>query len=127
MGDEVIRKTVEAAQSVLHGGQVLGRLGGEEFIALLPGADREEATLVAENIRAAVESADCTYGQKNLTDFTVSIGVATLEAEDNFQQLVNRADSALYSAKSAGRNRVRFADSIPTYSTGNHVTRRTPR
>ncbi|WP_189476674.1 GGDEF domain-containing protein [Halioglobus pacificus] len=127
MGDEVIRKTVEAAQSVLHGGQVLGRLGGEEFIALLPGADKEEAILVAENIRAAVESADCTYGQKNLTDFTVSIGVATLEAEDNFQQLVNRADSALYSAKSAGRNRVRFADSIPTYSTGNHVTRRTPR
>jgi diguanylate cyclase (GGDEF)-like protein len=100
--------------STLVGGQIreidlLGRLGGEEFAVLLPDTRLEGATLVAERIREqcaqlAVET------EAGVVRLTTSIGVAQAQASDQqIENILNRADSALYRAKTGGRNRVELA------------------
>jgi diguanylate cyclase (GGDEF)-like protein len=84
-----------------------GRFGGEEFIALLPDTDLAGAGLVAEKIRAAVETIQVPAVQR---DITISIGVATAPEHGVDVEVVSRlADRALYAAKEAGRNRVELA------------------
>ncbi len=79
----------------------LGRLGGEEFVLLLPETSLEEALVVAERIRAATEAST------TMPRYTVSMGVATLLPHDmSLQHLMSRADAAMYRAKDQGRNRV---------------------
>ena len=77
----------------------LGRLGGEEFLVLLPDTDAEAARHVAEKLRAEVAAAPTPV------PVTVSIGVATWDGEAP-EDLLHRADEALYAAKEAGRDRV---------------------
>ena len=107
-GDRVLQRVANAARSAVRDGDSVGRVGGEEFLALLPHADLGAATQVAERLRAAVASLDATDLAPGLR-VTVSVGVALRRAEETIAALVQRADAALYRAKENGRNRVELA------------------
>ena len=102
VGDAVLRDVAYALRKSLRTFELLYRLGGEEFLLLLPGASEQDAAAIAESLRAAVESL-CPAG----LSVTCSFGVATACAgEIRFRGLMEGADSALYAAKRHGRNRV---------------------
>lgn len=104
-GDDALRAFAATASGNMRGDDIIGRLGGEEFAAILPG-NAETAFLVAERVRAAFEKAGVTISS-HCMNATVSIGAADSMAEvANITALLTRADQALYQAKSAGRNRV---------------------
>ena len=100
-GDRVLMQFASAVHTLLRRADVMGRLGGEEFVVLLPETSIEVARVVAERIRTKVAE---------LTEpapFTVSIGVTTnVTATDTVDALMARADSAMYQAKGRGRNQV---------------------
>ncbi|MBH3358673.1 MULTISPECIES: GGDEF domain-containing protein [Pseudomonas] len=102
-GDQALIAFSQLATRNLRHGDVFGRIGGEEFACLLPGAGEQIATLVAQNIRQRFHSAALpTPGS-----LSVSIGVVTSEAAGyELSRLLALADDALYAAKAAGRNRV---------------------
>ncbi len=116
IGDEVLRTVAQSLQHSMRKHDVAGRFGGEEFIVVLSGADREVGMAVAERIRANVEairiSASC--GGKKIS-ITTSIGVATCTPTDltRIHDMVMYADQALYQAKHQGRNRVVHFDQLP--------------
>lgn len=111
VGDRALVATVTTVQNCLNGGELIGRLGGEEFIVILPGHELQEARERAEEFRKAVTSeAGFRYRGDARVHFTVSLGVAAQTAAEDFQSLVNRADAALYHAKADGRDRVRVFD-----------------
>jgi diguanylate cyclase (GGDEF)-like protein len=88
-----------------------GRIGGEEFAALLP-CSLEEGVLVAERVREAFEASDIVV-EEGKVDTTVSIGVAGGPAGTELEVLLAAADTALYQAKRGGRNRVETAEELP--------------
>jgi diguanylate cyclase (GGDEF)-like protein len=94
-GDEVLRAVADAWTSIVRPTDLLARLGGEEFGVLLPDTDLDAAVAIMERLRAAVPS-----------DQTASIGVTTHRPGEDIATTLDRADHALYAAKSAGRNRV---------------------
>lgn len=100
VGDRVLADFVERAHAVLRRPAVLGRYGGEEFVALLPDTDAAQALAVAERLRTSTE------GDAALPRCHVSIGVATARPEETLDGLINRADAGLYQAKAQGRNQV---------------------
>lgn len=106
-GDEVLKTVVQACKRRIRSTDVIGRYGGEEFMILLPGADLENATAVAEDIRQQVESMETEHAGDRIR-VTVSIGVAPLNESEgsDIRMAIDRADSALYGAKLTGRNRV---------------------
>ncbi|MEA2124058.1 MAG: two-component system, cell cycle response regulator [Solirubrobacteraceae bacterium] len=105
VGDTVLREVAFAMRRNLRTFELLYRLGGEEFLLLLPGADAGDAAEVAEKLRAAIES----LRPEGLA-VKCSFGVATARDEDIvFKTLVAAADVALYDAKRYGRNRVESA------------------
>jgi two-component system cell cycle response regulator len=106
-GDEVLVATAEALQRALRAEDVIGRLGGEEFLALLPDTGPEAAARAAERLRAAVARAGGPVA------VTASVGWAVLRAGEQPDDLVRRADDALYAAKQEGRDRVRGAATLP--------------
>ena len=112
-GDKALQSIVEALRRALPQGAVFGRMGGEEFMVVLPGADAPAALAVAETLRAAVEAAPLKLGER-VVPMTISLGVAglALGAADDFDALSARADHAMYAAKRGGRNRVAAADAI---------------
>ena len=88
---------------------IFSRIGGEEFLALLPGVDGDVAGLIAEQFRTAVAAIRIGQPPREF-GFTASMGVASLTATDrNFESALSRADTALYAAKGAGRNCVKIA------------------
>ncbi|MDB4951543.1 MAG: hypothetical protein JWM27_4192 [Gemmatimonadetes bacterium] len=104
-GDEALRRVSGAVAANSRDMDVVARYGGEELVALLPGATAEVAAGVADRMRRAV--ADVEAGAEGgPLHVTVSVGVAEMEAGLAPQQLVARADAALYRAKHAGKNRV---------------------
>ncbi|WP_157178352.1 GGDEF domain-containing protein [Terriglobus roseus] len=106
-GDEVIRVCVERMQDSVRGIDVLGRWGGEEFVALLPRATVDAAELVAERIRRNIEEPIKlkVRGEEKLCRITVSLGITSYRGgEDTIEDMFDRADRALYAAKEAGRN-----------------------
>src|SRR5262249_56045023 len=90
------------------GGDIRGRYGGEEFVALLYGATRQEAAAFAEAVRETVESTEFTGGpQQPLGRVTISAGVATFPWDAQTDEaLIKASDDNLYKAKEGGRNRV---------------------
>jgi diguanylate cyclase (GGDEF)-like protein len=104
-GDEVLRRFACICKGCLRAMDSIGRTGGEEFAILLPESGPEEACLVAERIRAGVEACPMP-SDRDPFHVTVSIGAAGYRTGDNFDQLLARADTNLYAAKNAGRNRV---------------------
>jgi diguanylate cyclase (GGDEF)-like protein len=99
-GDMVLRETAERLRSVARAGETIGRVGGEEFAWILPGASGGDAHAAAERAREAISSMP--YDLVGL--LTVSCGVCDLETARSPQELMRLADSALYSAKSNGRD-----------------------
>ena len=105
-GDRVLAALAHGVGARLRPGDVLGRVGGEEFLVLLPHTDLATATALAEELRAHVASQP--LGLDGLAQaITVSIGVAVRDATDgDADALIRRADHSLYEAKRAGRNRI---------------------
>lgn len=93
-----ITESVRACDSVF-------RYGGEEFVILLVDTEQEEARVIAERVRSGIDSHTLAYGMSVL-NITASLGVSALQASDNPETFVKRADAAMYKAKQAGRNRV---------------------
>lgn len=105
-GDRVLLSLVERIQRVLGRGDVLGRVGGEEFVVLSPGSGLRRTRALAERIRAEVEGMQLVFDGHAL-GMTVSVGVTeAAPGERDVTALLQRADAALYAAKHAGRNRV---------------------
>lgn len=122
-GDDVLRDSAYAIRRNLRPFDVVYRLGGEEFLALLPGTGPVRAMAIAERLRSTVE-----LGPTGGVPMTVSVGVAVLspDAEDRtYETMFARADGALYAAKAAGRNQVVTAD--PPGSVSNKLFRREER
>jgi len=103
-GDLALSILAKQIARTLRDMDLLTRYGGEEFAAVLPGTDLEHARLAAERIRTAVETSEIPWEGKTLTA-TVSVGVAEANNFDTPASLLKRADTALYDAKNAGRNR----------------------
>ena len=107
VGDEVLRQIAEQASKCLRSYDILGRYGGEEFLAVLPGTDLDTATSIAERLRSAIEtSVTIDKHQDKPFQVTVSLGVTHWVLEDTLDLMIHRADQALYQAKAHGRNRV---------------------
>ncbi|MBL8298276.1 MAG: GGDEF domain-containing protein [Rhodanobacteraceae bacterium] len=106
VGDFALKNMVACARQHLRPGDLIGRFGGEEFLVLLINTASSEAAQIAERLRAAVAALDLHVRGKSLC-LSISVGVATLgEHGHDFQELVRRADRAMYLAKHRGRNRV---------------------
>ena len=105
VGDQVLRSFARVVASVLREGDTLFRYGGEEFVVLLPDTSRDGALAAAQRMVAAIASAPHKVGHESI-NVTTSAGVAGLEqAARDGNELVGKADSALYEAKEGGRNR----------------------
>ena len=104
-GDQVLRGFAQALQSNLRQADIICRWGGEEFILLLKDTGSSTARLLAEKIRQQTEDQVFAFNGVNLR-VTTSIGITELHGDENLEQLIGRADRALYRAKQSGRNRV---------------------
>ncbi len=103
-GDACLRAVAETIGDELRPSDSLGRYGGEEFVAMLPGTTQENAMAVAERIRHSIEVLQV-HARGNTLQTTVSMGVASLlGTADSVDDLIARADDALYRAKTQGRN-----------------------
>jgi diguanylate cyclase (GGDEF)-like protein len=111
-GDAVLRHVAEVCKRQLRDSDQLGRLVGGEFAILLPRTRLEEAVLVAERMRAALE-AHPVKTERALIAMTASFGVTTIRPDDSTVTLFQRADEAVRSAKRGGRNRVEQAEPAP--------------
>ncbi|HET6433054.1 diguanylate cyclase [Dyella sp.] len=109
VGDQVLIRLAAVCQHALRQVDHLGRMGGEEFVVILPGSDAAAACLVAERLRREVRALALNDLAPGLT-VSISLGVAEAEPTDaDLEQLIARADEALYRAKDHGRNRVDVA------------------
>ena len=106
VGDSALRDIAKYGQAQMRESDVFGRIGGEEFIALLPNTQHIEAYEVAQRVRESIETAK--WQVKAINQLTVSIGISTFKGEnyDNFNALLKAADEQLLQAKKAGRNKV---------------------
>ena len=113
VGDLVLRETAGAMRRLARTSEDVCRVGGEEFLIICPKSTASQAAAAAERFREAVASHATLHGDVKLT-VTISLGVAgrtpVMESPDD---LLRAADSALYTAKAEGRNRVRLAEELP--------------
>ncbi|MCR4580103.1 MAG: sensor domain-containing diguanylate cyclase [Treponema sp.] len=110
-GDFVLIGVADLIKKSLREADVASRYGGEEFTVMLTNTGRDEAMLVAERIRAAIDEHDFIFNDQHL-HVTISVGVSVFDIEKNLvnspSELVNQADQGLYMSKSNGRNRVTY-------------------
>jgi diguanylate cyclase (GGDEF)-like protein len=111
-GDGVLQGLVALVKERSRQIDLMFRMGGEEFVLLLPATGEAEAARLAEELRAAIAGAPLLGGRP----VTVSIGVAALRADDTRESWIKRADDAMYKAKEAGRNRVARSAAVSTVS-----------
>lgn len=102
-GDEVLRRLAATAQTQLRETDLFGRWGGEEFIVLMPQTKLPDAVEAAQRVRQAIGAMVFQVGDTTF-QITISIGAAQLQPQENADDVVARADEALYAAKHAGRN-----------------------
>jgi len=100
-GDSVLKTIAGTASSVLRKQDLIARWGGEEFVAWLPDCDLDEANEIAERIRASIEKHEFQIFEQSVT---VSLGVAERSSHEPLDQVLYQADTALYAAKSRGKN-----------------------
>jgi diguanylate cyclase (GGDEF)-like protein len=111
-GDVVLQALTQGVNACIRTSDVQARYGGEEFVVVLPGTDRDGALLLAARIRRHIESLCCEVPVKSGTtalQFTVSVGLATFDGQEESASLVHRADQAMYAAKQLGGNQVSVA------------------
>jgi diguanylate cyclase (GGDEF)-like protein len=110
-GDAVLVNIAETAKRTLRETDTLARIGGEEFVVLMPETEEGMAMQVAERLREAIENQEVVSADGRIIRYTVSAGVTAMRTDDaSIGSILKRADNALYTAKSAGRNRVCKAD-----------------
>ena len=98
-GDEALRQLAERLRAGVRQADLVGRLGGEEFAVVLPAITLQAALRVAASLRAAVEAMPLSHGTRSI-NMTISIGVSVMrDADDSIEQVIARADEALYQAK----------------------------
>ena len=119
-GDAVLRGGVARVAAALRTRDVVGRYGGEEFLVVMPDCDPEGAREVCERLRAAVACEPIAAGGV-LIHATVSVGAATWSGARGDDELVNRADAALYRAKLDGRDRVALALEVANDQAGDRA------
>jgi diguanylate cyclase (GGDEF)-like protein len=109
-GDQCLKQIAETLRSVFgRSGELTARVGGEEFVVVLPNINADQAYDAAQRLRASLAARELPHSGSQVSPFvTLSIGVAELDLDvmDHFDQLLQRADQALYRAKHQGRNRV---------------------
>ncbi|HEY6985538.1 MAG TPA: diguanylate cyclase, partial [Rhodanobacteraceae bacterium] len=122
-GDQCLRSVIAPIAGELRQGDALGRYGGEEFLILLPGAGSIDAEVVAERIRRRVQEMPMLISGMRI-GLTVSLGVAALDTDVALSDdLIERADAALYQSKAAGRNQVStHSGPIPDRARSDRVT-----
>lgn len=103
IGDQVLRVLARSVEQNLRSSDLIARWGGEEFVVLLPCTSAENARITAENIRSRIEVLEITA---DLSGVTCSFGVTGYRPEEGVQELLKRADEAMYEAKFSGKNRV---------------------
>ncbi len=116
VGDEALQALVRVLGAHVRTEDLIGRLGGEEFVVLMPGTGEEAGAACAERLRAAVEATRFRFTPGPVS-LEVSIGVAEADAGEDFHALIRRADRALYEAKHRGRNRVVAASTLDAAET----------
>jgi diguanylate cyclase (GGDEF)-like protein len=105
VGDRVLVHLSQAVRAEMRAGDTFARIGGEEFVMLLPRSDEAQALLVAERLRALIASLEISSGPCTGLRITCSFGVASLSAQhSSVDALYVASDTALYQAKEAGRN-----------------------
>ncbi len=105
VGDKALIHFSKTCLTGLRESDILGRIGGEEFAVILPGTDARNAFEVANRIREAIAKIPFVSNGK-FVSMTVSIGIAELKGDESLSSLIEKADKALYEAKSTGRNKV---------------------
>ncbi len=109
-GDRVLKAVADGVKGVLREGDTLMRYGGEEFLAVLPGAGEDDVRNLGERIRRVVESIAVAEGAAEIR-VTISLGAASFPSVDvtDMEDLIRQSDAAMYNAKNAGRNRLALA------------------
>ena len=107
-GDDVLREFAHRLRKNVRGIDLACRFGGEKFVVVMPDTEGAVAEKVAERIRAEIARLPFAIGREGKTaEVTISVGVsALLKGSDTVEDLIKRADVALYEAKNSGRNRV---------------------
>ncbi|MFZ5786381.1 MAG: sensor domain-containing diguanylate cyclase [Acidobacteriota bacterium] len=106
VGDQALRVVARTLASNARSFDLVGRWGGEEFVAILVNVDRERLAALAERTRLLVEGSSVALQSGETLQVTVSIGAAPARPDDTAESLIARADALMYASKSAGRNRV---------------------
>lgn len=131
MGDMVLKTTAKTVLGILKKGQILGRVGGEEFLIIIPEAQEEKVLTIAEKIRKHIEAL---HFDDPAVTITVSMGIALFPQHGTAEkELLSKADQALYTAKESGRNKIvlwkndlepaqKKADRLAGIFTGNVIT-----
>ncbi len=106
-GDQALKHLALTLSKHTRKSDIVARFGGEEFVVLLANSDSNGAAVIAEKLRKAVESQTVIIDDKTVVSFTISLGVATVDVENdaNIDAALNRSDVALYKAKNSGRNK----------------------
>jgi diguanylate cyclase (GGDEF)-like protein len=118
-GDAVLLEASRRMNRVLRPYDAMGRYGGEEFLIVLPGCDRAGTVTAAQRMRQVVQEAEIATPAGNIL-VTASLGAVTGEGPSiDSDELIKNADTALYRAKRAGRNRVEVATSSPNFVSSN--------
>lgn len=105
VGDEVLAEVARRAEESLPDGSTIGRIGGEEFLIVMPDAGVSDAWQICEQVRQAVRATPVQHSSGAL-EVTVSIGLSTKEGEASRDHMISVADVALLEAKSTGRDKV---------------------
>ena len=122
VGDTVLQLFAKVVRQTMRANDIVGRIGGEEFVALLPGT-LADATIAAERVRAAFAAASFVRNGQHVAT-TVSIGVASGSPLTAIDLIIARADTALYRAKSNGRDRVEIATEEVVAASASHAGKR---
>lgn len=109
-GDVVLQQLAMVLSTALREGDILARIGGEEFVVASPYTNRLAAIVLSERLRKAIESSEFMHGD-NRIPVTISLGIASMtKSDDDIDKLLAVADSRLYLAKQKGRNRICASD-----------------
>jgi diguanylate cyclase len=106
VGDRVLKEVGEILRTYLRRNTYAYRYGGEEFVVVLPNEDIETAKIVAKRLQEVIEHRTVTIDGNKTINFTASFGVAQKREGERFEDVLKRADEALYEAKRSGKNRV---------------------
>jgi diguanylate cyclase (GGDEF)-like protein len=116
IGDQVIKQTADTLSRMARASDVIARIGGEEYLLILPHTQLQSAQILAERIRSTIDEHPLQVHRQTI-HITVSLGVACVEGAVNLDELTEAADRAMYLAKRGGRNRVASVEHKPVQMT----------